>query len=226
MLIALIRSVILYVFVIFSIRLMGKRQLGELQPSELVITILLSNIATLPIEDTNIPMIMGLIPIIILVSLDVIISNLTLQSKTLRKFISGSPRIIIQDGKINQQEMRKLRYSIDDLMESLREINIFDIKDVQFAIVETTGKINVYQKFGAQNVTAQMMGLKGTNENPPVVLISDGKLLKKAFNNTKLGEGWVWQLLKEKKLQIKDVFLLSADDNGDYYLVKKENGKA
>lgn len=222
MLIVLLRSVILYLYIVLALRLMGKRQLGELQPSELVVTILVSNIATLPIENTNIPMIMGFIPIIVLASLDVIMSNLTLQSKLLRKFISGTPRIIIKDGVIDQQEMRKLRYSIDDLMESLRELSIFDVKEVQFAIVETTGKINVYQKFSAQSVTAEMLELKGSDSNPPIIVISDGKVLHKALKFVGLGEGWLDSVLIENNTSVKDVFLLSTDENGQYLLIPKQ----
>ena len=222
MLIVFIRSIILYVVIILAIRLMGKRQVGELQPSELVVTILVSNVATLPIENIELPMIVGLIPIIALVSLDVIMSNLTLQSKGLRKIISGTPRIIIQDGIINQQEMKKLRYSIDDLMESLHEFNIFDVSEVQFAIVETTGKINVYQKHKYQNVNAMMLDIKGSDENPPIVVISDGKLLKHSLNFVKVGSGYIESILKENKVSVSEVFLLSVDDNGKYTLIKKD----
>lgn len=222
MIIVFIRAIILYVSIIFAIRLMGKRQISELQPSELVITILVSNIATLPIENTDIPMATGLIPIITLVTLDVIMSNLTLKFRTLRKIVSGTPRVIIKDGKINQQEMKKLRYSIDDLMESLREFNIFDVNEVQFAIVETTGKINVYEKFPYQNTNPKMLEIKGESANPPLVVISDGKPIKHNIAMSKVGDGYIRSILADNKISIKDVFLLTVDDNGEYYLVKKE----
>ena len=146
MLIIFLRAFILYVLVIFSVRLMGKRQIGELQPSELVITILVSNIATLPIEDINLPILTGIIPIVSLVCFDVIMSSVTLKFKKVRRIVSGNPRIIVINGKIDQVAMKQLRYSLDDLMESLREQGIFDITEVQYAIVETTGKISVLQK--------------------------------------------------------------------------------
>ena len=222
MLIVFIRAILLYIFIIFSLRLMGKRQVGELQPSELVVTILVSNIATLPIEDTDIPMAMGFIPIITVVSLDVIMSNLTLKSKLLRKMVSGTPRIIIKDGQIDQQEMHRLRYSIDDLMESLHEFNIFDVSEVQFAIVETTGKINVYQKFSYQNATPQMLEIKGSDSNPPLVMISDGKLDEHNISLSKVGKGYIDMILRENKTKLKDVFLLTVDDDGKYNLIKKD----
>ena len=222
MLVVFIRSVLLYIFVIFAIRLMGKRQVGQLQPSELVITILVSNIATLPIEDSEIPMAMGLIPITALVTLDVVMSNITLKSKSLRKIISGTPRIIIKDGVINQKEMHKLRYSIDDLMESLHEFNIFDVSEVQFAIVETTGKINVYQKFEYQNTTPKMLDVKGSDSNPPLVIISDGKLIKENIKILNIGKGYIDYILKENKVLCSQVFMLTVDDDGKYNLIKKE----
>ncbi len=143
MCVILIRSVILYVLVIFAVRLMGKRQLGELQPSELVITILVSNIATLPIEDVNIPIIVGVTPILSLVCFEVMVSWINLRLPELRRLISGSPKIIIRNGCIERDIMRELRFSVDDLLMALRSKDIFDIGEVQYAIVETTGSVSV-----------------------------------------------------------------------------------
>ncbi len=135
MAIVLIRACVLYIVITFSLRLMGKRQLGELQPSELVVTILISNIASIPVEDSSIPMIMGVVPILTLVCLDVIVSSIMLRSAKFRKFMIGSPRIIISEGVILQKEMKRLRYTVDDLVEAMREQQIFDFRVVQFAIV-------------------------------------------------------------------------------------------
>ena len=142
----LIRSLILYVLVIFAVRLMGKRQLGELQPSELVITILVSNIATLPLEDSGIPLIVGITPILSLVCFEVIVSWINLRCINIRKIISGSPKIIISNGKVDPHVLRQLRFSVDDLMTALRGKDIFDISEVQFAVVETTGQVSVMKK--------------------------------------------------------------------------------
>ena len=223
MIIVFVRAIILYILIVFCIRLMGKRQLGELQPSELVITIMVSNIATLPIQDANIPMLMGIIPILTLVSLDVIISSISLKSRTLRRWISGSPKIIIKDGIINQKIMKELRFSIDDLMESLRTCNVFDISEVQFAIVETTGNINVYQKFENQNCTPEIMNIKGKSKNPPQLIVDDGKIIYQSLNIIGFGEGWLKEVLKSKKIALKDIFLMTADDFGSVNIVKKED---
>lgn len=223
MLIVLLRAVILYVLIIFCVRLMGKRQIGELQPSELVITIMLSNIATLPIQDTNLPMLMGIIPILTLVSLDVFISSASLKSRRLRRWVSGSPKVIIKDGVIIQKTMHDLRFSVDDLMESLRSCNVFDISEVQYAIVETTGNINVFQKFDNQICTAEMMSIKGKTKNPPQLIIDDGRILKSSLDFIGFGEGWLREVLKDKKIELKEIYLMTADENGSVNIVKKED---
>lgn len=222
MTIILIRAVILYALIIFAIRLMGKRQIGELQPSELVITILVSNIATLPIEDSSLPMAMGIVPILALVCLDVIMSGISMKSRRIRRIISGSPKIIIKDGKIDQKQMKLLRFTIDDLMESLHEYNIFDIREVQFAVVETTGKISVYQKYSQQNVTAEMLGIKGKEENPPVIVIDDGVIIENALSSANIGIERIGQILLEKKLKVQDVFLMTVNNGGDIFIIQKD----
>lgn len=141
--VTIIRSIILYILVVLAVRLMGKRQLGELQPSELVITILISNIATLPLEDTDIPLLTGITPILVLVCLEVLISWITLRFPGLRKFISGSPKIIVTNGEIDREALTELRLSEADVMSALRSQQVFDIKDVRQAVVETNGSISV-----------------------------------------------------------------------------------
>ena len=146
MAVVLIRACILYVIITFSLRLMGKRQLGELQPSELVVTILISNIASVPVEDSSMPMLMGVVPIITLVCLDVIMSAVMLKFPKFRRLMIGSPRVIMSEGVIMQKEMKRLRYTVDDLVEAMHEEQIFDITQVYYAIVETTGKIHFLKK--------------------------------------------------------------------------------
>ncbi len=224
MLTVLFRAVLLYLLVIFALRLMGKRQLGELQPTELVITILISNIASLPIEDPSIPMTMGAIPILVLVGFELFVSNISLKSRKFRKFISGNPIIVIQDGKIDQAALHDLRFSIDDLMESLREQGIFNVEDVHFAIVETTGKVSALQKFEAQTVTPKMLKLTGQEDNPPVVVISDGKVIPDALEHYSISRSWIEQTVKNHRLTPSQVFLMTVDKNRQYYIVPKEEG--
>ena len=222
MLIALFRAVIMYALVIFSLRLMGKRQLGELQPSELVITILVSNIATLPIENLTLPIITGIIPIITLVCLDVLMSVASMKFRGLRRVLSGSPKVIISNGEIDQKLLHELRYTTDDLMESLRSYNIFDISEIQFAVVETTGKISVYQKFENQPVTAEMLSLKGKSSNPPELIVDDGKIVPTALKRLEHDEKWLRMRLKSENTNLSDVFIMTASDEKSVKIIKKQ----
>lgn len=227
MLIIFLRALVLYFVVIFSIRLMGKRQIGELQPSELVITILVSNIATLPIEDINLPLATGLIPIISLVCFDVIMSIVTLRFKSVRRIVSGKPRIVVCNGVVDQKALKQLRYSVDDMMEGFREQGVFDINEVQYAIVETTGRINVLQKKDYQPITLDITQHKNSaSQNPPQVIIEDGVVSQKALSLLGLNEKWLNNVLNKNKVKPKDVFLLSSDEDKNYTIIKKDKGQA
>lgn len=219
--IVLLRSVILYILVIFAVRLMGKRQLGELQPSELVITILVSNIATLPIEDVNIPLMVGITPILSLVCFEVIVSWLSLKHSRIRKIISGHPKIIISNGMIDRQVMRDLRFSVDDLMTALRGNGIFRLEEVQYAIVETTGSISVMKKDGCESVTRSDLKIHQHSSNPPQVVISDGKISHKAMNSAGIDEKYLNKILRSEKLNPEEILVMTADSSGNYYIAEK-----
>ncbi|MCL2109395.1 MAG: DUF421 domain-containing protein [Oscillospiraceae bacterium] len=206
----LIRTLLLHALVICAVRLMGKKQLGELQPSALVTTILISNIATLALEDPDLPLLAGVIPILAIVCIDIFVTVFSRKYDRVRRAITGSPRVIIRDGVIDQSEMKNLRYTIQDLMEAMRDAGIFDIAKVQFAIAETTGKINFFEKPGDNSC------------NPPVLAVSDGKADNDALYEVGLDEKWLRKLLYEKDLTLAKVFLLTTDKNGDYYLVEKQ----
>ncbi|MBR6046158.1 MAG: DUF421 domain-containing protein [Ruminococcus sp.] len=222
MLIVFIRAVILYILIIAALRLMGKRQLGELQPAELVVTILVSNIATLPLEDVSIPMLMGIIPIFTLVSLDVLGSQLALRSKRIRKLISGEPKIIISNGEVDEKMLRSLRFTVDDLMESLRSCSVFDISEVQLAIVETTGKISVFQKQTAQPPTKEESGIKTACKDPPRLIISDGCISDEDLAAVGRDRKWIEKITRSAGTSPENVLILTADTDGIYTLIKKE----
>ncbi|MBQ6034241.1 MAG: DUF421 domain-containing protein [Ruminococcus sp.] len=222
MCVILIRSVILYVLVIFAVRLMGKRQLGELQPSELVITILVSNIATLPIEDVNIPIIVGVTPILSLVCFEVMVSWINLRLPELRRLISGSPKIIIRNGCIERDIMRELRFSVDDLLMALRSKDIFDIGEVQYAIVETTGSVSVMKKQPLDTPTRQDMKIAAECSEPPVLIIADGKFIPQAMESVKLSKAAVEMLLSANKMSLNDVFIMTADSSGSCFIADKQ----
>ena len=206
MIISIIRTIITYALVVLAIRLMGKRQIGELQQSELVVAIMISDLATVPMSETGIPLFYGIAPIFTLVVCEMLLSFLCLKSQWIRVGVTGRPSYIINDGKIDQKEMKKTRYSISDLLEELRMLNVFDISTVRCAILETNGKISVV-----------------TNENQSekaYALICDGniqnRILEQSPYNMKDLKSFVG------KNNIRDVFLLSVDSNKKVYLVKKE----
>ena len=209
MVIVIIRSVILYSIVIAALRLMGKKQLGELQPSELVTTMLISNIATLSLEEPSMPMILGVVPILMIVCIDVLMSGIMLKSVKFRKLVTGSPRVIISDGVIDQKELKNLRYTIDDVLESMRDSDIFDINEVRYAIVETTGKINFFKKTEG-------------NSDPPSLIIKDGMLISEGLKKAGLGEKWLKGVLERKNTEQSKVFLLTASGDRSYTMILKE----
>lgn len=225
LLIVYIRAVLLYIVIIFCVRLMGKRQLGELQPSELVVTIMLSNIATLPIEDVNIPLAMGLIPILTIVCLDVFFSYLTMKSGAVRRLLCGSPKVLISDGKLDQNAMRRLRFTVDDLFEALRAQQVFDISQVQLAMVETTGQISVYVKKEFQPVTLGDLGEQEDDGDPPVVLIEDGVLVRGALSRVKRDGKWLKRTLAKEGVTEQDVFIMTCDGSGKTTVLKKEENR-
>ncbi len=212
MIIVIIRSVILYAIVIIALRLMGKKQLGELQPSELVTTMLISDIATLSLQEPSMPMLLGAVPIFMIVCIDVLMSGIMLKSVKFRKAVTGSPKVIITDGKIDQKQMKNLRYTIDDVLESMREADIFDINQVRFAIVETTGKINFFKKEDGKT-------------DPPSIIVKDGLLIEESLKKTGLGERWLKEILERRNTEQSKVFLLTACGDGSYTLILKEKSQ-
>lgn len=223
MIISLIRAIILYTLIIFAIRLMGKRQIGELQPGELAITILISNIAVLPIEDINVPLALGAVPILTLVCFELLISILNMKSAKLRTILSGKPMFVIQNGKINQKAIKALRFTIDDLMEGLRSCEVFDISQVAYAIVETNGSMSVIKKFQSQNVTAQMLELKNQPTKIPLVIVSDGKIVDDNLKEIGLTNSWLTNELQKENINTKDIFIMTADSNKNTFITLKEN---
>lgn len=226
MLITLWRTLILFLTVSIALRFMGKRQIGELQPSELATTIMISNIAAIPIENIGAPIINGILSIALLACMEVLLSAALLKFPGLRSVSLGNVRCIIRDGNVVEKELRDLRWSLDDLMKMLRTNGIFDIDEVLFAFVETNGSLSAYQKFPYRNATNDSIGKKPPKDDaPPVLVISDGKIDKNAIGYCGISEQWLRDLLKSHKLTPEDVFFLSCDRAKNYRIVKKENVK-
>ena len=222
MTITLFRTLILYLLIIFSVRLMGKRQIGELQPSELVITILISNIASLPVENSEIPLIAGVVPILALVCFEVLVSAITLKSPAARRIVGGTPRVIIRDGVIDQRELRNLRFSVDDLMEELRIAGIFDLREVQMAVVETNGSISTALKPEAQPLTPRDLGQRVSPAPPPALVVNDGHLVPEGIRLSCKDRRWIEGYLQAQEVELREIFLMTIDAEGTPYLVRKD----
>jgi len=191
-------------------RIMGKRQIGELQLTELVVTLLIADLASIPMQATDIPLITGLIPMITLLVLEIAMSYLTLKCPRFHQLVSGSSMILIDHGKLNRKILGKLRFTLEDLIEGLRLQQIERIEDVEFAILETNGQLSVFRKSNTKSL--------------PWPVILDGYADKKAMKQVGVTEEWVMNYLKKQGVtSVNQVFLLNVDDQKNCYLVKKED---
>ena len=224
MITAFARTVILYLLITLGLRLLGKRQIGELEPSELVLTMMLSDLATVPMQDFGIPLLSGVIPIATLLALSMLFSQISLQSIRFRALVCGTPSVLIRNGKLQQQAMRKNRYTLDELLEELREKGICRIEDVKYAILENSGQLSVLPWARCQPPTAQQLGVKITQQvTLPIVVINDGRLLSKNLAASGHDEAWLAKELKKRRLTShRQVFLLTVDGQGSVFCVKKE----
>ncbi len=209
MLTTLIRGFILYFVIMLSIRLMGKRQIGEMQPTELVITILISEIAAIPLDSNDVPLINSVLTVLLLAGLSILTSVLTLHSPGFRKVFDGHPAIVINNGKLDQQKMKDLRLTVQDLMSAARQQGVFDIEQIQYAIIETNGSVSIMQKPEFSPLTAQLAKVKAPEEALQHLIICDGKLIKPALAEAKLDRKALDNQLKKEKLQIEEIMLLT-----------------
>ena len=222
MLVPLIRTLILYFVIIAAIRLMGKRQVGEMQPTELVITILVSAVVSVPMQDIDIPLTHGIVPVMTLISAEVLISAISLRSRRFRLLMSGRPVPVIINGRIDQQAMRKLRMNLDDLCEDLRLAGVFDIRQVAFAQVETNGKLSVLQNTLDQPVSVRQAGLHPAEEQPFFMLIEDGVLCPEGLEQAGKSQAWLDKIVKASGVEnIREIFLLSVNQRGDVICARK-----
>lgn len=222
MIISIIRTVILYAFVVFSVRIMGKRQISDMQPSELVITLIISEIAAIPMQNTSQPLISGVIPVLVLVALEIIASVIMMKSGKFRKLVCGSPIVVIRDGEILQNEMRRLRLTTEDLCVQLRQQNIFSIEDVQYCIVETNGKVSVLEKPQSRQPSAKDFGIEISDNKIETVVVSDGQILDNSLKLCRKSKKDVIEILKKESTKLSDVFIMTLDALGKYNIVWKE----
>ncbi|MFL0246520.1 YetF domain-containing protein [Candidatus Clostridium stratigraminis] len=225
MFIVMLRTMILYFIVVFTMRIMGKRQIGQLQPFELVIAIMVSELASMPMQDTRIPLSHGIIPIFTLLLLQALISVAELKSEFARIAFSGKPSIIISQGKIDIKQLKINRYNINDLLEELRLQGYYNMEDIEFAILETSGQLSIIPKTELEPVTKQDLNIKSSQDTLPITLILDGKI---NLNNLKVinkDKSWLLSQLKKNNILSPDkVFIALLDSKGNFTFQLKEGG--
>lgn len=219
-----LRTIILYISMIFAMRIMGKKQVGELQPSELVVSIAISDLASIPMQDMDQPLLSGLIPIITLMCLEVMLSFLTLKSRFVRDVLSGRPCILISHGVIREKEMARLRYNLADLTEELRTAGYPDIREIEYAVLETTGNLSIIPVSGKRPVTPDDLNIKTKPSFVMITVISDGKLIKESLAGTNHSEDWLKSELAKRNIRkYSDVFYAAV--GGDEIFFQKRGEK-
>ncbi|MBE7022120.1 MAG: DUF421 domain-containing protein [Ruminococcaceae bacterium] len=227
MLVILVRTFILYILVILALRVMGKRQIGQLQPSELVVAMMLSELASIPMESIDVPILLGVIPVITLIIAETTFSFLTLKSRRVRKLLSGSPAILIEKGFVSEEEMRRLRFNIDDLMEELRTAGYANITDVEYAIIESNGALSVIPKSNKRPLTPADLNVSVAYEGVPFLLITDGIVNEKALQTSGHDISWLLEKLNEYNIHdFGDVFIATVDLSGAFFVQKKYSKKS
>ncbi len=212
-----IRTAILYLLVVLTMRLMGKRQIGELQPYEFVITIMISDLASLPMQDTRLPLLQGIIPIITLLFLKTILTQIGLKFQSTRKFVDGEPSILIYNGKINYSTLKKQQLNIDELLEELRLANYFNLDEIQYAILENDGQMSVLPMDYNSSKKSTCGDFGKAEVSLPKVLISDGKINKNSLTSMNKDEKWILNLLKNHNIvSIKHVLIALYDTEGKF----------
>lgn len=225
MMTAFARTVILYFLIMIGLRLMGKRQIGELEPSELVLTMMISDLATVPMQDFGIPLLAGVIPILTLLALSLLMSQLSLRNLRFRELVCGTPAVLVRNGVIQQSVMRKNRYTVDELLEELREQGFSCVEDVKYAVLENSGQLSVLPWTRQQPPTAAQLHLEVEDDvTLPTVLVNDGRVLHKNLAACGRDFAWLQKQLRERQLASpKEVFLLTLDEQGRVSCIKKED---
>lgn len=223
MVIAVVRTIILYLIIIFGIRLLGKHQVGELEPAEFVLALIIADIASVPMQDYGIPLLMGIIPIVTLLCLSMILSLLTMKSLKLRALLSGVPSILIRDGKMDQKEMRRTRMTLDEVLEELRLQGYTDPSCIKYAILETNGQLSILPYAEEKPPTSRDLGVEVNETGLPLVLINDGRLISDNLRRRGLDENWLQkQLEKYQVSNVDKVFLLTVNEQNQTYFIRKE----
>lgn len=218
-----IRAFIIYIFVIIAVRIMGKRQVGELKPHELVITILLSAVAVIPLEENSMPLANCLVPILLFISMEIITSVVSMKSLWFRNLLQGKPIFVIRKGKLDQNKLKQMRFTIDDIVDALRQKDIFDLSEVEDAVIETNGSLSVLPKAEYKPLTPNDVNISVTEKGTPITIVMDGKPISEYFNELKIKDSEIELILQTVNTDVSKIMLLTIDDNGNTFLISKES---
>lgn len=222
MLITLIRTIILYIIVLIVMRIMGKREIGQLQPFELAISIMIADLAAVPMSDTGIPITNGIIPILGLLVMHLLISLVNMKSTNARAILCGQPRILIYRGRIDEQALKKERFTLNELQERLRGNNVVNIGDVEYAILETSGQITVIQKPNKRNTTPEDFDIMPDYEGIPYDLVLDGKIMKENLKQINKDEQWLRKEVSKFHISPENALIVTYDGKGQIFCQEKE----
>lgn len=222
MLISYLRTILFYLVLIFSVRLMGKRQIGQMAPSEFVVTMLVANLASIPVQNQGIPLYSGLVPILTVLGAELVLASLSLRSLRLRKMLCGKPVILIENGHIVQKNLRRTRVTIDELMGQLREKDVLNLTTVQYAILETNGSLSVFPYPENAPASAKDASIVPKSRYLPVTIVEDGVLLKENLALSGKSESWVRQVLGAHRATIGGTWLLMVDRENHIVWIGKE----
>lgn len=226
MFVVLVRTAVLYLLIVVGLRLLGKRQLGELEPTELTLALIIADLASVPMQDNGIPLLTGLIPIVILLCLATILSVLQAKSIRFRTLLCGRPSVVVADGVVSERELRRNRLTVDELLEELRIQGCADLSTIKFAVLETNGQLSVLLRAAEMPATAAQLKLKPQETGLPVIVISDGHLLPRNLAGQGRDEKWLYRQLAAQGLTSpKQVFLFTVDQLGNTYCVAKEGAQ-
>lgn len=222
MILSYIRTIVLYLILIAVIRLMGKRQIGQMEASEFVVTMLVANLAAIPMQDGAIPLFSGAVPILTVLGVELLLSTLSLRSVKLRKLLCGKPVILIENGTILQQNLRKTRVTLDELTGHLREKDVLDPRSVQYAILETNGNLSVFPYPKERPASAKEAGIPARKQYLPITIVSDGQLIEDNLSKAKKDTRWVQKILSQHGAELRDTWLLTVDGADHVVFYRKE----
>ena len=222
MLISYLRAAFLYLVLILSVRLMGKRQIGQMEASEFVVTMLVANLASIPMQDGAIPLHSGLVPILVVLGMELSLSGLIMHSVLIRRFFCGKPVILIDNGKILTENLRKTRVTLDELTGHLRQKDMLDIRSVQFAILETDGSLSVFPYPKDRPATAKEAGIQADKQYLPITIIEDGYVSEENLQKAGKNRSWLDKILKQNEASRKDTLLLTVDAGNHVIFLRKE----